>query len=312
MKNCHIQKILRFTCAIILFAGIFTQNSNYRAFGQTNSLDLSTQMYSTGEELTNPYVPFNIFISNVAATSFTVNWLTSAPSEGSVIWGSDPENLTKQTLDIRDKTGTQELRFTHSVLISDSSLSQSNPLYFKIISDDLLISNSGESFSYFPPEALSSPPSPTSQDGTIVDENNTVVEGDDYLIIGQLGVDSLWVTTTLQKDNSGNWNLPIGGILMKNFETYAEISEPLLLQVFGNNNSFGTASVLASEDVINVMVLEDIPSTITTTPTPIIEPTSSPEEIPPSESSNFEYIVIGILGLGSLINILLILKTTRK
>ncbi len=46
------------------------------------SESLLTSKYSTGAEETNPYAPYNIFISNVTPNTFTVVWQTKQPATG--------------------------------------------------------------------------------------------------------------------------------------------------------------------------------------------------------------------------------------
>jgi len=100
------------------------------------SLGLLTQTYSTGAEAINPTAPYNIFISNVTSSGFTVNWLTKEPTIGliEILNGS---NRT-QVLDRRDASvATAKLRYTHSVSAEDPGIPANSIFKFQIVSNNI-------------------------------------------------------------------------------------------------------------------------------------------------------------------------------
>lgn len=244
------------------------------------SSTLLTEMYSSGEEESNPKIPYNLFISNASSTSFTVNWITKEATTGSVIYAKNTEELSKRTLDKRDSIDEETARFTHSIDIIDTSLAQGDIIYFKLTSNNLEISNDGGNFTFTPPEPLSSPPSPTSQDGTLEPNFDITPENNDFLIIANVDNDSTWISTTPSSEGI-NWNLSLGNALTSDLTSYADFSnEPLFFSVFGENESTGDLETEISEDPINIPVISNLVEIPDPTPEVTEEPTPIETEEP--------------------------------
>ncbi|MBD3363317.1 hypothetical protein GF362_06390 [Candidatus Dojkabacteria bacterium] len=269
----NTRKIFKNIVAIFIMLASTIYCPVYLVYGQESiSESLLTEMYSTGEEETNPNIPYNIFISNPSTTSFTINWLTKEPTTGSVIHATNTEELSKRSLDKRDSIGNENSRYTHSVDIVDPTLSSTDIVYFKLVSNDYEIGNNGGNFTYSPIEPLDSPPSPISQDGNIEVNFKPDISSRDFLIVANVDKSSVWVSTIVSHE-SLNWNLPFGNALTADLSSYASPSTDILyFEVYGENKAYGSLETQ----------LQDTPITITvegeemTTPTELPTSTSSP------------------------------------
>jgi len=102
--------------------------------------DFSEQLlvtpYSSGAEKTNPDVPYNIFISNVSPTGFSVNWLTKEATSGYIVI-LDAQVPTK-VADNRDGSiTTLKKRYTHSVDVQSGSIPAGTTLSFNIVVNNI-------------------------------------------------------------------------------------------------------------------------------------------------------------------------------
>lgn len=159
---------------------------------------LLVQPYSSGAELQNPIAPYNVFISNVSPTGFSVNWLTKHPTTGyvEILEGDEASPLP----DTRDGANSAIPRYTHFVKANSGSVPAGTVVKFRIVSnsvnfgsnieavssamaaefntftvnatsDNYAFSNTGVAiipFQVVIPAAPTSPPLPASQDLNIV------------------------------------------------------------------------------------------------------------------------------------------------
>ncbi|MFQ5492731.1 MAG: fibronectin type III domain-containing protein [Candidatus Dojkabacteria bacterium] len=123
--------------------------------------------YSSSQEKTDSTIPYEIFVSNISANSFTVNWRTNEPTTGVVRVEQGSETATY--LDIRDSSlQTRKERYTHSVSIDTSTLNTGTVTNFDLISNDTMFSPPGtEEFSFTIPDLTSAPPAPESKELTV-------------------------------------------------------------------------------------------------------------------------------------------------
>lgn len=92
--------------------------------------------FSSGAELENPEVPYNIFVSNLGPTGFTINWLTKQPTIG-FLEVQEGENVTP-LYDSRDGTVTNaKERYTHYVEARSNNLTVGSIVKFKINSNSI-------------------------------------------------------------------------------------------------------------------------------------------------------------------------------
>jgi hypothetical protein len=101
------------------------------------SESLLTELYSTGAEQIHPFAPYNVFISNVTPSGFTVNWLTKQPATGyiEVLEGE----ATSAIVDPRDGSiENRTRRFTHSAEASSGSIPSGTVFEFLIVSEEIV------------------------------------------------------------------------------------------------------------------------------------------------------------------------------
>lgn len=97
---------------------------------------LLTGTYSTGAELANAYAPYNVFISNVSPSGFTVNWLTKQPTIGYIEVIEDGQR--NRVVDPRDGSiANAKKRFTHSVEAKSGSIPAGTTFSFEIVSNGI-------------------------------------------------------------------------------------------------------------------------------------------------------------------------------
>lgn len=283
------------------------------------SESLLTEMYSTGEESSNTEIPYNIFISNPSTTSFTLNWMTSEPTTGSVVYGVNTPKLTKRVLDKRDSINNESERYTHSVDLIISSVNKDDTVYFKIISNNLELSNNGESFTYKPINPLKSPPSPISQEGIIETDFIFKAIDRDFLVIGKIGENSTW-TTGVPSQKRNTWNLPLGNVLNKTLDNYVKPGKTnkLHIQIYGPELSFGKLDTEIQEDPILILVEngDDIAPKATSPVfekiTPTDEPSIEEDFIDKVPMNVINIIGLILIGLGIIILLKLVSKVMRS
>ncbi len=97
---------------------------------------LLKEMYSSGAEEINPYTPYDIYISNIGPTGFTVNWRTKQLATGYIeVIESGQAN---KVVDKRDGSiDNAKLRFTHSVEANSGSIPAGTVFEFQIVSNEI-------------------------------------------------------------------------------------------------------------------------------------------------------------------------------
>lgn len=107
------------------------------ALAEVNAISrgLLTQTFSSSAENTHGFAPYDVFISNVSATGFTVNWRTKQAVTG---WVEIEDTTPIRVPDQRDASITEaQLRFTHSVEVSGGSIPADTVVDFTIVSGEV-------------------------------------------------------------------------------------------------------------------------------------------------------------------------------
>ncbi len=201
---------------------------------------------------TDPKAPENIFVSNISETSFTVNWTTRVPTEGSVVYAINSPTLTKRTLDARDTQSNIQKRYTHGVNLSGLDISQEDLVNFRLLVDGVEYPKQNQ-YSYTPPPILDSPPSPTSIDGSIEPQFEYSPEKNDFLIFTKVNSNSTWVSG-VTKDVELTWNLPIGNARSEDLSSYTPANESSTFQIhaLGEYNSANSTTTSGLTQLTNI------------------------------------------------------------
>ncbi len=220
-----------------------------------NTAELLQRKVSYGGELSNPTVPYSIFLSNISATRLCVNWLTKQATIGSVVYQREGRTQ-KASIDGRDSLATQSKRYTHKVCIFESDLSEGEKIAFHIYSNNSPFGvNSGlDRYVFAAPEAPASPPSPEALEGNVT-KNYTQLANDtnrDVLISGRYeegSTVSSWVSDFVQTNNT--WVIDYGSILDTTLSDYYTSSgATFALYANGEFNSRSNEEVLSNDDVV--------------------------------------------------------------
>jgi len=100
----------------------------------TISTGMLTEPYSSGAEIINPEAPYDIFISNLSPTGFTVNWSTKTATIG-FLEILEAGNVSK-VVDPRDGSITNaKSRFTHTASASSGSIPAGTKFQFQLSSN---------------------------------------------------------------------------------------------------------------------------------------------------------------------------------
>lgn len=109
MKNPILGKTIPTVLGLILLAA-----------GIGGGYYLITKNQTSGTKSNSEVIPQNITVSNISSEGFTVSWITSAPTIGSVKVGETENKLNKIFLDSRDKiSGDSKKYLTHFVNVEN-------------------------------------------------------------------------------------------------------------------------------------------------------------------------------------------------
>lgn len=223
----------------------------------TNTSQFVESKVSYGQEISDTYVPYNIFISNVSTITFTVNWLTKQPATGEVMYkkSSGSDQIAR---DIRDSAGSQS-RYTHSVTITQNDFNGGDKVLFFIISNGNkyginLSSSESNRFVFELPQALNSPPTPSTINGktniAYIASSNT--SNRDLLISGRftLNGSSIWTSTVPSSSVNSNWSLN-SSVLNTSLSDYFDNTDSTFnYEINGEFNSKKTGSTSSFSNII--------------------------------------------------------------
>ena len=216
-------------------------------------------IYIDPEANENSTIPTNVFVSNVNDTSFQINWTTMEPTKGYVNYGKTSSGLNKNVLDVRDSS-LEVQRFTHSVTISDGSLTGGDSIFFKLVSNSKLYGQNGGNtpYEFVVPEILSSPPSPSAINGKLdyLSSSRLSSTHRDFIIYGKVKNDQGGLSTyvsTVPAYNSNGWTLSVGQARNSALNDVVDF-ESIDIFVLGEYNSLGQETNDNVEEVSEVTV----------------------------------------------------------
>lgn len=220
-------------------------------------ISLMNTLYSNTESNSDTTIPTNIFVSNITEVGFSVNWHTKEPTSGYLLYGKS--SLNKKALDVRDSQPDVK-RFTHSVAVSDASLTSGDSIYFKIVSDGEVYGLNGGSSSYefVAPDTLSSPPSPEAVVGKLDYLNGSLLSSSkrDFIIYAKTsdvdGNASTYIST-VPAFNSNGWTLSTGNARLSDLSDNID-SVSMSIYVVGEYNSVASASADITEEMVTIEV----------------------------------------------------------
>lgn len=176
--------------------------------------------------ISNPVVgESSVQVTNITDSGFTVVWISSTPTEGSVKYGTSQSSLTETAIDERD-SAVSTLKYTaHSVKLS--RLQPETKYFFEIHSDSSVIRDNGTAFNQTTFKTLASPPEFKTITGKLTGVSNpsdavvvvSIEQGDGN---GSSGESTL--TSTIP-DGSGNWVATLGDIRTSSGNEYYSYSD---------------------------------------------------------------------------------------
>lgn len=220
---------------------------------------LMNNIYSNAKVNENPTIPTSIFVSNVNDTSFQVNWITKEPTSGFVSYVINSSGQSINAVDIRDSS-LEVQRYTHSVQISNGSLTAGDIIYFTIVSNKKAYGLNGSStpYEFVVPEILDSPPSPQAINGTLDYLSSSRLSSTyrDFIIYGKVknsqGAFSIYVSA-VPAYNSNGWTLSVGQARDATLATTVDYSS-IDLYVVGEYNSVASGQNNNVEEVTDIEI----------------------------------------------------------
>lgn len=198
--------------------------------------DLVLNTYSSGEELKDATAPYEIFISDITPSSFTLNWRTNEPTTGTVIMEMPAKTVF---LDSRDASvNSLKQRYTHRVTITPAT--SSDAVTFKISSNnkDYYYKNN-TLYSFSLPDVTSSAPLPESAEGTVI-INYTEKNDRDLLIYFRKVSGTSKTSWKSQTLSDKSFALATGDLYRSDLAEYFSGSYALEIYARGEYNSAST------------------------------------------------------------------------
>ncbi len=157
--------------------------------------------------------PLSVQITNLSDTSFSLIWITSEPSIGSIIYGNSTNSINNLVLDDRDIEKSANAYLTHHVTVRN--LNPQSDYFFSLISADKTFNNGEKPFSVKTAAKLDSNSLLEPAYGQVLTSHNEPAEG--AIVILTLP-QSLPLSTIVKP--SGNWLIPLNKALSEDLKPY--------------------------------------------------------------------------------------------
>ncbi len=238
------------------------------------------------------HTPKQIQITNLTDKSFTVSWITDAPTSGFVRYGQSASSLNTTEIDDRDQVSGQSGNFTtHHTTVK--ALTPSSTYYFKLGSgpNQALYDNNGQPYTITTGPQLSANQNSDTAYGTVTTPAQTPAEG----AIIYLKLPGAAPLSTLVK-TSGTWAVPLSSIRtqdLTNYFTYDPSTQTINIEVVDSQGSktIGTTNTSNDQPTPPIILGQNFDFTSTQTPAPTPSPTPKlvssfdPDPITPATSS---------------------------
>ena len=181
-------------------------------------------------ELLPPFAPdgviiYEVQVTNVRDTTFTVSWTTNQAVIGEVHYGTDPANLNQTAYDNRG-AGTSD--DTHYVTLEQVDLIPETTYYFDVVSDGTTDDNNGDHYNVTTGPTLGLPASDVIYGQVFKEDGTTPAEGTIVYIrlLDNDGSGSSGQSAPLSVlvEGSGYWHTNLGNARLADLSGYFEYS----------------------------------------------------------------------------------------
>lgn len=178
-------------------------------------------------------------IVNVSKGQFGVFWQSDTPDIGWIIYGSSPDKLDQIALDEQDIKSEKQARKYHYALIGD--LEPGQEYFYKIISDNELISNNNDAFSAYTLSSTIPSNAMSPIYGKVLNTNNTPAKN--AFVIVAVGNSYSLLTFS---GNTGEWLLPMQYVVNISTKKQAQLTEetPITIQFFNDKENSMVRSII--------------------------------------------------------------------
>lgn len=222
----------------------FTQNGQSQQGDEDDDETTTTSTVADQEEIAEKS-PLNVIITNKDYQAWSVAWVTHTAQTGYIVYGTNPESLSRQVTDDRDGgLGNLEERYTHHVTVTNNSsdLEQDDlTLYFKIVSGGTEFLDNGNPYEYTNAPLTASPSTPNSIG--ITTQDITGIERSDMVAIGRMKDSGGDISEAVSAPFSelGGVELVLGIARSQSLTTYFPYSaeNTLELKIFGPDGYTG-------------------------------------------------------------------------
>ncbi len=176
-------------------------------------------------------------VANLSPNQATIYWQTDGKETGWLVYGNDPRNLSNVALDDRDLPDKKNFLLNHLVTLKD--LKPHTAYYFKIVSSNALVSDTGNRpFGFTTPNVFSTPQNINPVYGKVIQQNGLPLT--DAAV--EVEAPDSYPLLTLSK-SSGEWLLPLNN--MVNVKT-------LMTQTISNTTAL-TVTIVAENGTVSTI-----------------------------------------------------------
>ncbi len=174
--------------------------------------------------------PKSIKITNLTESSFTVTYLTDAPSEGIVKYGTDPETPNSRSAQVatddRVQLGTSTTTQFNLHHITIRGLQPKTTYHYIISASGSEYDNNGQPFSITTAERSGAPTAAKTIYGSVSNQTGTPAEG----AIVYVSFENAGLLSSLVKQ-SGSWAVPLSNARTPDGTSYAQVTDETLLAI---------------------------------------------------------------------------------
>jgi len=174
-----------------------------------------------------------IEVANISSNQAVVYWQTDQKDVGWVIYGNNPNTLSKLAYDERDLSSNKNAYPHHYVVLKD--LSPNQTYFFKLISDNRIIANNGSAtFSFKTMKNNTDFRNREPAYGKIIEANGGALEN--AIVLLRVGNSSPLAVLTKA---TGEWLIPLNALYDK--DTYQQMTpgnkDKVIIEVFSNSKT---------------------------------------------------------------------------